>query len=376
MTDVSAVVLTTGEETTQRAIKSVEKQTLKPGDIIIVENVTPFHKALNSGASKVKTEFFVQVDSDMILDEDCFEQLRKFIKQSTGAVYGQLRDSLIGRTCCIKMYRRECFDFVQLRDSISPDTDFRDDIIEKGWSTSQALRLEGNTTYTWHTFGEHKPSYTPHYTFSKYLLEGRRYRYRKKLDGLISHLKRLEDSSHEMALIAKIAMLHGIFLSEDTDLLKPYSGDPEFDFLKRFLESGGSIKMNRPTVSSFSVLKSRKTFETYFKLGIELRNANAFSSFKDCIDVLNETSNEFNWIAKTGLCHGLFSQSYSEDMVKKEYEKLNELLSNHTLSIIIKNKLRGYFAHKHGRFPQSLFCNRLRKLFPVIFQKINTGQTK
>ena len=51
MTDITAVLLTIGEETTQRAIDSVKKQTLPPQEIIIIENVTPFHKALNLGAS-------------------------------------------------------------------------------------------------------------------------------------------------------------------------------------------------------------------------------------------------------------------------------------------------------------------------------------
>jgi hypothetical protein len=374
MSDITALVLTTGEETTQRAINSVKEQTLKPKEIIIIENVTPFHRALNSGSSKVKTEFFVQVDSDMILDEDCFEQLRKFMKPNTGAVYGDLRDSLIGRTCCVKMYRSKCFDFVQLRDSISPDTDFRDDMIKQGWSASRALRLVGETTNLWHTFGEHKPSYTPQYTYSKYLLEGRRYRYRKKLGALIWHLKRLRDSSHEVSLIAQIAMLHGIFLNEDSDLLKPYSRNLEFDFLEGFLKSKGSFKINRSTALSFSVFRPRKTFKQYFELGTELRKANAFPSLKHCMDALNKTSDEFNWIAKTGLCHGLFSQYYSEERVEKEYKKLSELLSNHTLRVVIKSKLNGYFMSKYIRLSHSFFGDSIKKLLPDIFKRINAGK--
>ena len=75
MNQVSVVLLTTGEDSTQDALESVHKQTVIPDDIIIVRNKSPFHKAINYGASKVKTKYFIQVDADMILDDNCIESL-------------------------------------------------------------------------------------------------------------------------------------------------------------------------------------------------------------------------------------------------------------------------------------------------------------
>ena len=76
MNDVSVVLLTTGEETTLRAVESLKKQTLKPVETIIIENVTPFHNAINAGIRRVKTDYFVQLDSDFVLDENCIEILK------------------------------------------------------------------------------------------------------------------------------------------------------------------------------------------------------------------------------------------------------------------------------------------------------------
>ena len=60
--DVSAVVLTIGEPTTQEVMDSIGRQSLRPCETIVDRNVSPFHKAINTGVAQVKTPFFVQVD--------------------------------------------------------------------------------------------------------------------------------------------------------------------------------------------------------------------------------------------------------------------------------------------------------------------------
>ena len=124
MNDITAIVLSIGEETTKRAIDSVKKQTLLPKEIVIVENVSPFNKALNKGASNVETEFFIQVDSDMILDENCFQDLRSCMTDDVGVAIGQLRDPLMGMESGVKIFRKICFDKVQFKDSVATDNFF------------------------------------------------------------------------------------------------------------------------------------------------------------------------------------------------------------------------------------------------------------
>jgi asparagine synthase (glutamine-hydrolysing) len=121
--DVSAVVLTTGEPTTQGAIDSLRRQTAPLSDIIVVRDVAPFHKAMNAGVEQVKTTFFVQVDADMVLDDHCVAALREEMRD-IGIIVGHLRDPLIGRVVGIKLFRTAVFQATMFQDSISPDTDF------------------------------------------------------------------------------------------------------------------------------------------------------------------------------------------------------------------------------------------------------------
>lgn len=342
MSDTTAVVLTIGEETTQRAIDSVKRQTLPPEEIIIIKNITPFHRALNLGASKVKTDFFVQIDSDMILDENCLGDLEKCMAKSVGIAAGRLRDPLIGRISSIKMFRKKCFEEVQFKNSISQDTDFVNDISRYGWKTVCALRFDAKCNKNlWHTLGEHRPNYTPLYTFAKYILEGRRYRYRKALGGMLSRLVRLKNSPHEMAPIAQIAMCHGIFIKEETDMLKPFTENEDFNFLERFLKSSGNYNVNKFKLLNLFSLTSKAVFKEYYKLGINIRKADASPAFKSYLDLVNKFNDDFTLVAKIGLCHGLFSANYSEEVFENDYAVLKELIPEHYRLTLSRKKFRG-----------------------------------
>ena len=329
MTDITAIVLTIGEETTARAIDSLRQQTVLPEEIIIIRNVTPFHKALNLGVSKVKTEFLIQVDADMVLDEDCLENLRECMTENVGIAMGQLRDTLMGIESGIKMFRKKCFEKVQFKDSISPDTDFYREIEKCGWSIRYVLnsRHNGRLKELWHTFGEHSPTYTPLFTYQRYHLLGRRYRYRRDLDTLKRRFRNLQSSDHSVALIAQIAMSHGIFSQDEIDLLMPslYMNNEDFSFLERFLMSQNSHDIEEPNILSLLTSKPETIYGNSYELGTDLRRNNSSSALKYCIDILSRSQDNFAWIAKVGLCHGIFSETHKEEKVQKEFEMLKEL---------------------------------------------------
>src|SRR5262245_15536075 len=121
ISDVTALVLSLGEDYTERAIASVRRQSLPPAEIIVVRGISPFHRAFNSAVPRVRTEFFIQVDADMILDSTCIADLRRCISDKVGIVLGHLRDPLLGRVVGIKLFRKQCFDRVKLRDSLSSE---------------------------------------------------------------------------------------------------------------------------------------------------------------------------------------------------------------------------------------------------------------
>lgn len=327
MSDITAVVLFIGEASTPRAIDSVVGQALAPKEIITIQNVSPFYNAINCGASQVKTEFFVQVDSDMILDANCFEDLRACMREKVGLVLGSLRDPLMGRIGWVKLYRTGCFEAVQYKDVVSQDLVFKDDITKNGWSTVVAIRpLPGAPADVRHTFGEHRPDYTPQYTYSKYLVQGRKYRHRKALASIPWHIKMLAKSPHPMALIAEIALAHGIFIRAEHDLLTLCGRSEEFEFLESFFRTTGDYKISRRSVVPLLSSSPKKTFHKSYRLGVGLRSENAFPAFTQCMEWLSRSGDPLAWLAKVGLCHGLFAKVYDQQTCAAEYALLRELL--------------------------------------------------
>src|SRR4030095_11559049 len=167
-------------------------------------------RALNEGAAQIRTPFFVQVDADMILDVDCFADLRGCIAERVGTVIGHLRDPLLGRVAGVKLFRTACFADARFADSISPDTDFENAIARSDWRTVYALKPANEPRLPSHVFGDHRPDYTPLYTFRKFQLQGARHRYRRAAAALRTLCRNLRASSHDAALFALVGTAHGI----------------------------------------------------------------------------------------------------------------------------------------------------------------------
>ncbi|MCZ6799435.1 MAG: glycosyltransferase family A protein [Nitrospirae bacterium] len=146
MSDVTAVILTIGEATTQRAIESVKGQSLQPCEIIVIDHISPFHRAMAHAVKQVRSTFFVQVDADMILDPQCFAELRKCMEPQVGVVVGSLRDPLLQRVTGVKMYRTSCLQHLPFQDSISPDTDMKKALLADGWCSIRALGFSPSET--------------------------------------------------------------------------------------------------------------------------------------------------------------------------------------------------------------------------------------
>ncbi|MGD8967071.1 MAG: glycosyltransferase family A protein [Anaerolineae bacterium] len=340
MGDITAVVLTLGEETIQRALSSVAGQSLAPEETIVVANTVPFHAALNQGASQVKTAYFVQVDCDMVLDEHCFQMLRKCMAPGVGVAAGHLRDPLIGRVCCVKMFRRECFDKTQFKNSISPDTDFVKDISQYGWSLVYTLRFGDDAETLWHTFGDHSPNFTPQYAFSKHLMEGGRYRYRGDLGGLLWHLRQLRDSSHRAAPVAQIAMAHGGFSEEERDCLGSPTADPDLCLLMDFLRSEGGCDIKTLDVLPSLTGRPREMLRRFVLLGMDLRQRHSLKAFNHCMDILLGSDHALAWVARAALCHGLLTRSYDRARLEKDCQLLRELLPGESPSAMLTRGLR------------------------------------
>jgi len=320
---MTAVVLSIGEPYTERAIASVHRQTLAADAQVVVRGVAPFHRALNEGAAQVRTRFFVQVDADVILDDDCFAALHALMTEPIGLVSGLLRDPLLGRTQGVRLYRTACFARVRIRDSISPDMDFERDIRAHGWDRQFALRYRGAEPNGWHTFGDHAPGYTTHYTFCKFVLEGVRIRYRRHEGRVAVTFGRLRASRHSAANLAVIGVARGLFLSEQRDLLVPYARTAETDMLEAFLAADGGGDGGAAAAADGD---ERDGFLGAAAQGWRDREAGASAAFLARLQTLRTRGGRAAWLAALGQCHGLFHGPDQHGAAQAAYASLRELL--------------------------------------------------
>ena len=328
--NISAVVLTLGEKTFPRAVDSLYKQSLRPSGIITVKDVSPFHAALNYGADQVKTDFFIQVDSDMILDKDCIMNLISNMTDGVGIVMGQLRDPLMGAEAAVKIFRTDCFRSAKFRDTVSPDTDFYADVLRNGWQIKSALYLTRERNYGeyWYTFGEHLPDYTPVYVFRRYHLIGQRYRYRKSLPMFLWRLNQLSSVNHEFSLIAQVSMCHGIFSVNKTDQLEKglYSETPEYTQLYNFLYNQVNHNSRNSDVINPELKRPADIFSYYYRKGIDIKSNNEPESFLKYMKMLSGNSIENSWIAKTAISHGILTDSSESGDISNKFNLLMQII--------------------------------------------------
>jgi hypothetical protein len=325
--DISAVLLTIGEPSMERALEAIKRQTLRPAEVVIVRDVRPWHKAINAGAARVATPFFVQVDSDMILDADCLEQLRHRMRPRVGEVIGMLRDPLMGMVSGVKLYRTECFRQVGMPDSIAPDTDHYQQMRKRGWKAALARRGLSTPLSKVLVLGEHDPSYTPEYTYHKYLIEGCRYHYRQSHLGIRWHFAKLEESKHPSALIAQIGLAHGIFLDSSQDLLGrgelPSHHFAELAWFFEHADDKSFATIHRPA-SNVSV----QVYSEYFGLGCAIFKERRPQALEHCVKALGNTrGNDAAWIAKIGLFRGLLGQRSNAHRQENDFLSLQRFLA-------------------------------------------------
>lgn len=326
--DITAVILSMGEATLPKCVDSVKKQTLAPDEIIYVKNVSPFYKAWNTGMQKVKTRYFVQVDADMLLDENCFEKLHACMTPTTGLAIGHLRDPLLGRIRGIKMFRHDCCQMVPFPNTISPDTDFYNAMGDHGWNMVLALNFFSNNPLYWHTLGDHRPHYHLEYIIAKFLRLGCRYRYRVSPGGLKHMFRLLENSYHPMSPIAQFALANGLFMKGDRDLLTPdFSVGLQQHVLAPLLQTSNSFT-STPKLPEIRLKNDpRETFLKYYQMGIDFRKSQDSIQPILYLQSLSNYKHRHKWVAKAGLGAGYTTGCYNEKEFENKFHMLTKLLN-------------------------------------------------
>ncbi len=234
---VTGLVLTVGEPTMKAAIESLRLQTVPCDEIVVVRGITPFHRAMNEGISRIRTEFFVQCDADMVLDPDCVEMMLRFQHDEDAVWIGYLSDELLGTVQAVKMFRTSCVREQPFSDHISSDTQLINRLVDRGWKYRFVRRDRPRFGHAPEVLGAHRPSYTPLYTFEKFRLEGARVAYRGVFDEFDACLTKLAQGDHPMARIALIGFCYGLLSRRIDDGLRPCTRSPEFELLEKLLSS-------------------------------------------------------------------------------------------------------------------------------------------
>ena len=323
--DVSAVVLTIDEPTTQETLASIERQTLRPCQTIIVRNVSPFHHAMNTGAAQVRAPFFVQVDADMILDPHCIAALRHAMGPKNGIVVARLRDALVGQVVGVKLFRTKCFEISPFPDTIAPDTDFVNAVEHAGWKTKYIGKTGPGEFGLWDSFGEHRPTYLPAYTYRKHLLEGSRYRYRRTLHAFLWRLHRLEESQHPLALLAQIGLARGFFLDGTRDLLGTGEFDDSFSRVNAFLNGPANVDPHCAPVPALVEGEVHERFFMAYRTGAALLASGDGAEFRRLMgEFAGGEGSTLRWVCKLALCQGLLADAGPAANIDADYERLRE----------------------------------------------------
>lgn len=306
MSDVGAVVLTMGEPSTEAALASVHGQSLPIEQVVVLEGIKPFHRALNSGADRIDTPFFIQVDADFVLDRDSARRLRDAMAPEVGVAVGALRDSLIGPVSGVKLFRRDCFGPARVQDTVTPDVDFVATLDGIGWRTRFVIG-GGAESYT---FGAHRPDYTVSYTFGTYYLLGARYAARGDPLGLLWRLNQLRRSRHPSAPVARVALGHGAFSGEARDVPKPTPPPEDAAFLE---ELAGVYEASLSPVdraARLEVPSARQVLTYFFELGKTLRALSAARVAAE-LHALADCAHRQSWLAEVALSHGALAREAS-----------------------------------------------------------------
>src|SRR5205814_611355 len=250
---------------------------------------------------------------------------------TVGMVVGPLGDPLMGVEVGVKLFRRQCFDLAPVQDTVSPDTDFNAALEGRGWEVVYALPSprDGDAPTPWPTMGAHCPPYTPLYTYARYHLLGARYGYRRDFPTFRWRYRKLGKSDHPAALIARIALAHGLFLRADRDLLTPglYTSSPEFEGLDRFLGRGPGAPGRAVETVPLLDAEPSAVFEAFSRLAMTLRREHQSRSFRACMRDLDALAHPRTWVARVALAHGLFMEESGERRISSEYSKIQDFLA-------------------------------------------------
>lgn len=234
MNDVTVMVLTLGESTLNEALASVQKQSTRPAEVLVVENEQPVSRAFHVGSRRVRTPFFMQCDADMILSADCLQVLRDGMEPDVGVCVGFLQDDILGPIQGVKLFRTDAV-LPYTSSSLASDSDMIGQMLKGGWKMRFCRREQPHPELDRDVLGLHRPTYDDEeYLFFKFSRQGSKARYRRSMPEFLALLQALKTSTHPKADLALLAFCHGFFAKAEEDLHREPRSCHEYELYRRF----------------------------------------------------------------------------------------------------------------------------------------------
>lgn len=153
MNEVTFVLLTCGEKTERLCLQAIEpfRQYV---DFVEIRNVFPQIKALNKMIESVKTQYFVPIDADMVLNSDAWRRLSAALdkyrfREGWHSILFPLWDTLTERRIlALKLLKTSVMKENPFHDSPTPDVEHFKRLTAQGYSCVQEFLKE-------HPIGKH-----------------------------------------------------------------------------------------------------------------------------------------------------------------------------------------------------------------------------
>ncbi|HPV82888.1 MAG TPA: glycosyltransferase [Nitrospira sp.] len=204
--DTTIFILTVGDPAYPACKESVEAQQGGPFHVEIIRNVAPFSAAAQRMIADCRTEFFIQVDEDMILNPDAASRMTALMRRApadVGMICFHLYDE--DRACRIqgiKVYRTAAMKPFAFQNVKASEMDLLDQMAQRG--VRWVLHPE--------VMGRHGTLYTPETIYRRY-----KTMYEKDIrqwNTLTSDIRRKADQFRAtgdlLALFALLGAAHGI----------------------------------------------------------------------------------------------------------------------------------------------------------------------
>lgn len=195
-----------GEPTIDCCIRSIEDQTLLPGRITVIEDVTPLYASINERHKNMRLPFSIKIDADCVLYKDCFDILYRAMIRRGDKCYAtsvQTLDPFVGQEGGIHLERTE-----YVKDLVVPD------IIGCDRWIRQVMEKRGYEFYEMHhVMAEHWSDWEWEHIFKKSMRIGQKMLYyrSKRYEWIRNFGKRwLKGKGNAASFIALLGVCYGL----------------------------------------------------------------------------------------------------------------------------------------------------------------------